>query len=347
MPHTSTRGDDAQRFAASTTMSNYPTSTQKSFWLYDTHEDMRAAREETRATTLKSATLNDDGESTSAKTVEKDALTSEEERLILRYHEHKIQTICAAFVLPRKVKITAVMLFKRFTLRHGVGAHSLKIIMLTSIYVACKVEESYISADEFCKGVREDPARVLAAEVTFLSGLKFQLVCYGAARPLDGFLRDVEDGGCKVTGAQLVACRKSALETIDALMLTDVPLVRPPGQIALCALRRAARQAEATDLVEYCEAVGARATGIVKAPKGALLKGILDEIETHVEDGTEPDEAVVKKIDKKLKLWRAKYVAASKATAEDEAKKTERDAKRRKSEQSRQEMIAAEEDALG
>ena len=55
----------------------------------------------------------------------------------------------------------------------------------------------------------------------------------------------------------------------------------------------------------------------------------------------------MKKIDKKLKLWRAKYVAASKATAEDEAKKTERDAKRRKSEQSRQEMIAAEEDALG
>ena len=77
------------------------------------------------------------------------------------------------------------------------------------------------------------------------------------------------------------------------------------------------------------------------------MKGILDEIETHVEDGAEPDEAVVKKIDKKLKLWRAKYVAASKATAEDEAKKTERDAKRRKSEQSRQEMIAAEEDALG
>ena len=59
--------------------------------------------------------------------------------------------------------------------------------MLTSIYVACKVEESYISADEFCKGVREDPARVLAAEVTFLSGLKFQLVCYGATRPLEGF----------------------------------------------------------------------------------------------------------------------------------------------------------------
>lgn len=49
-----------------------------------------------------------------------------------------------------------VMLFKRFTLRYGVGAYSLKIIMLMSIYVVCKVEESYISVDEFCKGVRED-----------------------------------------------------------------------------------------------------------------------------------------------------------------------------------------------
>lgn len=61
--------------------------------------------------------------------------------------------------------------------------------------------------------------------------------------------------------------------------------------------------------------------------KGVLLKGILDEIEMYVEDGIEFDEVVVKKIDKKFKLWRVKYVAASKATAEDEVKKIECDVK--------------------
>ena len=324
-------------------MSNYPTSTQRNFWLYESRDDAREARARTREGTLKTAAGARAESSTSS--VETDALTLEEETQILRYHEHKIQSICAAFSLPRKVKNTAVMLFKRFALAHGVAAHSLKIIMLTSIYVACKVEESYISADEFCKGVREDPARVLAAEVTFLSGLKFQLVCYGATRPLEGFLRDVEDGACKVTAKQLVECRKTALELIDSLMLTDVPLVRPPGQIALCALRRAARGANADDLARYCESVGSR--GTTPAPKGSALKDILDEIESHVEEGVEPEEAVVKEIDKKLKLFRSKYKAPAAADDAGESKKGGRESKRRKSEQSHENMIAAEEDALG
>ena len=57
---------------------------------------------------------------------------------------------------------------------------------------------------------------------------------------------------------------------------------------------------------------------------------------------------MVKEIDKKLKLWRAKYVGKASATDGDgEGKKAGRDAKRRKSEQTREEMIANEEAALG
>ena len=322
-------------------MSHYPTSTQRRHWRYDSPLAVRALREEARARALELAVK----ESASASSVEAEALSVDEAVALARYHEKKIQSVCAAFSLPRKVKNTAVMLFKRFALARGVETHSLKVMMLTSVYVACKVEESYISADEFCKGVREDPARVLAAEVTFLSGLRFELVCYGATRPLDGFLRDVEDGGCQVSAKHLVECRRMALETIDALMLTDVPLVHAPGQIALCALRRAARDVGASELVEYCENVGAR--GTTPAPSGISLKDILDEIETHVEEGVEPDESIVKEIDKKLKLWRAKYVAKTSAEDASDGTKAERDAKRRKSEQNRQEMIAAEEDALG
>ena len=33
--------------------------------------------------------------------------------------------------------------------------HNLKVMMLTSIYVACKVEENYVSAEEFGKGMHE------------------------------------------------------------------------------------------------------------------------------------------------------------------------------------------------
>lgn len=330
-------------------MSNYPTSTQRTHWVYDTHTAVDAARAETRkealANALKAtAVVGQTTASTSEAEIETDALTPEEEDEILRYHEHKIQSICAAFALPRKVKSTAVMLFKRFILRAGAGAYSLKIMMLTSIYVACKVEESYISADEFCKGVREDPARVLAAEVSFLAGLRFQLVCYSAVRPLDGFLRDIEDGACAVSSKELIACRQKALDGIDALMLTDVPLVRPPGQIALCALRRAAREEKVPVLVEYCESIGERDA---PSKKGSSLKKALDEIDPYFERGVAPEEAVVKEIDKKLKLWRAKYVGKASTDGDGEGKKAGRDAKRRKSEQTREEMIANEEAALG
>ena len=75
----------------------------------------REARERTREGTLKTAAGARAESSTSS--VETDALTLEEETQILRYHEHKIQSICVAFSLPRKVKNTAVMLFKRFALR--------------------------------------------------------------------------------------------------------------------------------------------------------------------------------------------------------------------------------------
>jgi cyclin H len=322
-------------------MCDYASSTQREHWLHDTAAQVDARRARARVETFERAKASSESSSSAMET---EALTPEEERTIVRYHEAKIQSVCGAFALPRKVKNTAVMLFKRFAVDCGTHAHSLKIMMLTSVYVACKVEESYISAEEFCKGVREDPSRVLAAEVTFLSGLKFRLVCYGATRPLDGFLMDVEDGGCKgATSKQLIECRKKALDIVDRLMLTDAPLIRPPGQIALCALRRAARECGASELEKYCEDVGAR--GTTKAPRGAKLKEILDDIESHVDEGVEPDAAVVKEIDKKLKLWRAKYLA--KTPAADDAGDAQKAAKRRKSEQSRQDMIAAEEDALG
>lgn len=324
-------------------MSNYPTSTARKYWLCADVATVERARVDARASALRGKQLQlADASANTNVDVESTALTTEEETLILRYHEHKLYDLCIAFTLPRKVKHTAVQLFKRFYTTTHVGEHSLKIIMLTAIYVACKVEESYISAEEFCKGVREDPERVLAAEMTFLATLKFQLVCYSAQRPLDGFLRDIEDGGCKATSKQLVNCREKSIKIIDALMLTDVPLVFPPGQIALCALRRAAREEGADALASYCESVGDRATTTPTRNGGRTLKEILDDIETFVERGTAPDDAVVKDIDKKLKKWRAKF-ATKQPVADAEA--ADKKSKRRKSEQAR--AVADEEAALG
>ena len=55
----------------------------------------------------------------------------------------------------------------------------------------------------------------------------------------------------------------------------------------------------------------------------------------------------MKEIDKKLKLFRSKYKAPAAADDAGESKKGGRESKRCKSEQSHENMIAAEEDALG
>ena len=86
-------------------MSNYPTSTARKHWLYPDVATVERARVDARASALreKQSQLAAAGESS-----DENALTTEEEALILRYHEHKIQTLCVAFSLPRKGELHGV-----------------------------------------------------------------------------------------------------------------------------------------------------------------------------------------------------------------------------------------------
>ena len=100
-------------------------------------------------------------------------LSDEEETLLRRYYEAKIMKVCAAFSLPSKVQATAVTLFKRFLLDTSLLQHNLKTIMLTSVYLACKTEEHYVSAEELGRGMHEDAGRVLNAELHLTRGSAF------------------------------------------------------------------------------------------------------------------------------------------------------------------------------
>jgi cyclin ccl1 len=126
------------------------------------------------------------------------------------YSKVKIQKVCSAFSLPTKVQATAITLFKRFLLGTSLLQHNMKVMMLTSIYVACKVEENYVSAEEFGKGMHEDASRVLNAELTLLAGLSFQLVTYSPYRSIEGFRHDIEE---KLSAGEEMG--KLTAETLD------------------------------------------------------------------------------------------------------------------------------------
>ena len=168
-------------------MSCYPSSTQRRHWTLSADEIARR-RSEARARAIDAANearAARVGGAPSGEAPTIDPPTPDEEALLRRYYEVKIQKVCQAFSLPTKVRATAVALFKRFLTRTSPldRSHSLKVTMLTSIYVACKVEENYVSAEEIGKGMQEDHNKVLAAELSILAGLEFQLVTYSPTEP--------------------------------------------------------------------------------------------------------------------------------------------------------------------
>lgn len=111
----------------------------------------------------------------------------EEELKLLRFYQKHIQKVCGGLGLPPGVTATALCFFKRFYLAASPLDHEPRTLMLTCIYVACKAEECYMPAEEFCRKVSQEPAGVLRSEVPLLQGLHFDLVVYSPQTSLAAF----------------------------------------------------------------------------------------------------------------------------------------------------------------
>ena len=266
--------------------------------------------------------------------------------------------MCQAFSLPTKVRATAVALFKRFLTRTSPldRSHSLKVTMLTSIYIACKVEENYVSAEEIGKGMQEDHNKVLAAELSILASLEFQLVTYSPYRAVDALAREM----IEPKPSDGLAPRAHAV--CDAIMLTDAPLTFPPGVLALAALRAAAAEStpdEAavnallnrlrsgptascpTALVRRGKSRGRdveNGGGISTRWKDLVVRGARrggggargreggeDEDDVTVAAlqsllaATQPDEDAVRRVDKKLRAWHRALAASGRAGGDEKS----------------------------
>lgn len=299
-------------------MSCYPSSTQRRHWTLSADEIARR-RSEARARAIDAANearAARVGGAPSGEAPTIDPPTPDEEALLRRYYEVKIQKVCQAFSLPTKVRATAVALFKRFLTRTSPldRSHSLKVTMLTSIYVACKVEENYVSAEEIGKGMQEDHNKVLAAELSILAGLEFQLVTYSPYRAVDALAREMIDP----KPSDGLAPRARAV--CDAIMLTDAPLTFPPGVLALAALRAAAAESD-TDAAAVNALLDRLGSGdlydkmydkMEGTSRGVDLAAELDEVAAALATrGGEPDEDAVRGVDKKLRAWHRALAASS------------------------------------
>jgi cyclin H len=62
-----------------------------------------------------------------------------EELLLLKYYQAKLQHICQELRFPRKVLGTAVQYLKRLYLAHSPLEHDPQYLVITCLYLACKV----------------------------------------------------------------------------------------------------------------------------------------------------------------------------------------------------------------
>ncbi|RDY07381.1 Cyclin-H1-1 [Mucuna pruriens] len=177
-------------------------------------------------------------------------LSIEEEQCIRVFYENKLQEVCNNFRFPHKIQGTALIYFKRFYLQWSVMEHQPKHIMLTCIYAACKIEENHVSAEELGKGISQDHQMILNNEMI---SLEFDLIVYAPYRSVEGFINDMEEF-CNAGDDQLQMLKTlqgTATSEVDKIMLTDAPLLFPPGQLALAALRNSNAVHQVIDFDSY------------------------------------------------------------------------------------------------
>ncbi|PKI36158.1 hypothetical protein CRG98_043457 [Punica granatum] len=222
------------------------------------------------------------------------ALSIEEEQFLRIFYENKLREVCGAFYFPHKIQATALIYFKRFYLRWSVMEHHPKDIILTCIYTACKIEENHVSAEELGKGISQDHQVILNNEML---SLEFDLIVYAPYRSVEGFIDDMEDY-FRESDDQLQMLKEAGKAEVDRIMLTDAPLLFPPGQLALAALRRANEANRVIDFERYLENMLSHQNSFHAFQE---LNENLNEIKMLVKAYEFPSDKDMKQINRKLR----------------------------------------------
>ncbi|KAI4388844.1 hypothetical protein MLD38_001138 [Melastoma candidum] len=224
-------------------------------------------------------------------------LSIEEERYLRIFYENKLREVCGAFYFPHKIQATALIYFKRFYLQWSVMEHHPKDIILTCIYTACKIEENHVSAEELGKGISQDHQVILNSEMLVLQSLEFDLIVYAPYRSVEGFTGAITEF-CGGEDDQMQMLKAAAVEEVDKIMLTDAPLLFPPGQLALAALRQSNEVHGILDFESYLSSEPL----LQNSPQSlSELNERLSAIDSLVETYKFPSDKDMKHINRKLK----------------------------------------------
>lgn len=164
-------------------------------------------------------------------------VTSDEEIKLVNFYAKKVLVIAQHLNLPTEVIATSIIFFKRFYLENSVMEIDPKTIVHTTIFLACKSENYFISVDSFAKKAKSNKDTILNNEFKILESIKFNLLNHHPYKPLHGFFLDIQSVlqnkvDINYMGQIYDKCKK---RITDAL-LTDVTFYFTPPQITLAVL---------------------------------------------------------------------------------------------------------------
>lgn len=161
-------------------------------------------------------------------------VTPEEELKLVGFYAKKVQMIAQHLNLPTEVVATSIIFFKRFFLENSVMEFDPKDLVHTTIFLACKSENYFISVDSFANKAKSKRDEILKYEFKLLESLKFTLLNHHPYKPLHGFYLDIQNVlhgkvDLNYMGKIYDRCKKKITEAL----LTDVLYHFTPPQITL------------------------------------------------------------------------------------------------------------------
>lgn len=283
----------------------FPASTQKKYWTFADENELQKLRDEANKKFIE----------VHGKELEEskraDLLAASEERIVLHKHELQLREFCRKFVpqMPRAVTGTAFHYFKRFYLKNSVMDYHPKEILVTCVYLACKVEEFNLSMKQFVSNIKGDRDKaaeiILNTELLVLKQLNYQLLVHNPFRPVEGFIIDIKTRGNLQNVDRL---RPGIEEFLDKLFLTDAILLYSPSQLALASVIQAASKLQ--------ENLDSYVTDVLLGPQNqdelANLIEAIRKIRSIVKGADikflePPQREVIKQLEKRIENCRNQY----------------------------------------
>ncbi|RIB26800.1 cyclin-like protein [Gigaspora rosea] len=175
-------------------------------------------------------------------------LTLEDELALCNFYETRIPPMANCFPkevienkLTDKVKATAITFVKRFYLRNTVMDYHPKEIIVTCLFLAAKVEHSFVAIEEFTKVVKLPKETIFELEVVVSKSLRYEYTVHHPYLASFGLFLDMQVNFIK-DNSKIKFLYEKSLELINKSLYTDCMFIYQPSQISLATLRIAARQ---------------------------------------------------------------------------------------------------------